>query len=143
MDLVDQLTHSRRPRLVLSLLAAPGTLLWLPLAVACTYMCRAPAAAALCEAPHLQVRGAPIAVAAADLVGGVAAVSTCVAFSVGSGSEFPTGAPTQVVAGAEGGPVSRSLVHVLATAFVGELLQRITELEDEVGLGTLVPNTRL
>ena len=108
-------------------------------------MCRAPAAAAaaLCEAPNLQVRGAPIAVAAANLVGGVAAVVFCVAFSVVSGSEFPTGAPTQVKTSAEGGPVSRLLVHVVATAFVGELLQRIAELEDEVGLGTLVPNTRL
>ena len=94
------------------------------------------AAAALCEAPHLQVRGAPIAAAAADFVVVVVGVAICVAMTIAS--EFHTGAPHQVVAAAEARPVTRVLESVFATVFVGELLQRIAELEEEVGLGIIV-----
>eukprot|EP01047_Picozoa_sp_COSAG01_P046814 COSAG01_NODE_4424_length_5036_cov_12.613936_5_plen_184_part_00 len=98
--------------------------------------------------------GGPIIVArwlvgaAADLVGG-GHVVTCPAMSVVS--EFPNNnskpikitvvAPGQVVAAAEAGPTKRILVRVVAIAIVGELLQRIAELEEEVGLGNLVVNT--
>ena len=75
----------------------------------------------------------------ADFVGVVVAVVTCVAIS--AVADFRTAAPAQVEAAAEGGPVIRRLVSVVATASVGELLQQFAELEEEVGLGISVVTT--